>query len=185
MINYREAGLSDARAIGRLHVDSWRETYTGILPEQLLDSLSAAARSAMWSSVLAGPVRSRRTAVFVAESRGRIVGFGACGDQRDETLRDRGFDAEIGAIYVPKAHQGGGVGRSLMARMAGKLLDQGRTAASLWVLRENVSARQFYVRMGGAHLGARVGEQAGATVHEVAYGWSDLATLRRIPFATS
>lgn len=177
-IDYREASLSDASAIGRLHVDSWRETYAGILPDQLLDGLSAEARSAMWSSVLEEPAGSRQTAVFVAETRGEIVGFGACGGQRDETLRDRGFAAEIGAVYVRKSHQGAGIGRCLMGRMAGKLLEQGRRTASLWVLQDNVSARNFYETMGGSVVGERVGAQAGATLREVAYGWSDLAALR-------
>ena len=176
-ISCREGKLSDAWAIGRLHVDSWRETYAGLLPDELLDSLSVEARSAMWSSVLGEPDGSRQTAVFVAESGGEIVGFGACGGQRDEGLRNRGFIAEIGALYVRKSNQGAGIGRCLMGHLARKLLEQGRAAASLWVLRENISARRFYERMGGTRVGERVGEQGGATLYEVAYGWSDLAIV--------
>lgn len=178
-ISFREAKPGDAAALGALHVASWRETYAGLLPSQLLDGLSAEARSAMWSAVLDDPATWGGTAVFVAESEGRMVGFGACGDQRDEALRKQGFDGEIGAIYVLQSHQRAGVGSALMSLMAQNLLDQGRTAATLWVLRENVSARSFYERLGGAPAGEREDEQPGVMVTELAYGWSDLSALVR------
>jgi ribosomal protein S18 acetylase RimI-like enzyme len=177
MISFREALPGDAAAIGALHVTSWRETYGDILPHETLKNLSPEERSAMWSAVLSGAVTWNGIAVFLAETAGEIVGFGACGDQRDEALKDRGFDGEFGAIYVLRSHQQVGVGKALMSLMAERLLDQGRTAAALWVLSENVPARAFYERLDGVELGQREEEQSGATLAEVAYGWSDLPTL--------
>ena len=174
-ISYRQADADDAPAIGAMHVASWRETYARLLPDELLNGLSTEARSAMWSATLSDP--NSGTAVFLAESGGAIVGFGACGGQRDEALRDQGFDGEIGAVYVLKSHQRAGLGRALMSLIARKLLDQGRSAACLWVLRENTSARRFYERLGGTVLGERVDEQSGIALREVAYGWSDLTSL--------
>ena len=176
-IRFREAKPGDAAALGLLHVASWRETYAGLLPGELLDGLSAEARSAMWSAILDDPAKYGGAAVFVAESEGAILGFGACGDQRDEALRERGFDGEIGAIYVLRSHQRSGVGSALMRLMAQNLVVRGRTAAILWVLRENVSARAFYERLGGAPAGERADEQWGARVTETAYAWSDLSRL--------
>lgn len=176
-VSFREAKPGDAAALGLLHVASWHETYADLLPDRLLDGLSAEARSAMWSTILDDPAASGGAAVFVAESEGGIVGFGACGDQRDEALKERGFDGEVGAIYVLRSHQRAGVGRSLMSLLARNLLDRGRTAATLWVLRENASARSFYERLGGAPAGERADEQLEMT--EVAYGWSDLSLLVR------
>jgi ribosomal protein S18 acetylase RimI-like enzyme len=177
MISFREAAPGDAAAIGALHVASWRETYGGIIPDQLLNNLSVEERSAMWSAVLNGSATWDGLAVFVAESAGEIVGFGACGGQRDEALKDRGFDGEFGAIYVLRSHQQAGVGKSLMSLMAGRLLGQGRSAAALWVLSENVPARAFYERLDGVEVGQREEEQSGVTLAEVAYGWSDLSSL--------
>lgn len=178
-ISFREAKSSDSAALGALHVTSWRETYAGLLPEHLLDSLSAEARSSMWSAILNDPAAFDRTAIFVAESEGQIVGFGACGGQRDEALKEQGFMGEVGAIYVLQLHQRAGVGKSLMNLMARKLLDQGRSAATLWVLRENVPARTFYERLGGVLVGEREVERSGTKLTEVAYGWSDLSPLVR------
>ena len=178
-VSFREAKSSDAAALGELHVASWRESYAGLLPDHLLDALSAEARSAMWGAILSDPATSGGTTVFVAESEGGIVGFGACGSQRDEALKAEGFDGEIGAIYVIRSHQRAGVGNSLMRLMSRKLLDEGRRAAALWVLRENVSARTFYERLGGALVGDRKYEDSGAMLAEVAYGWRDLSALVR------
>ena len=178
-IGFREAGSGDAAALGALHVASWRETYAGLLPGALLDGLSAEARADMWSAVLDDPAAFGGTAIVVATSGGRIVGFGACGGQRDEALKAQGFAGEIGALYVLRLHQRSGVGGSLMSRMAGKLLDQGRRAAALWVLRENLPARTFYERLGGVPVGDRKAGLEGTMLRETAYGWSDLTPLVR------
>lgn len=89
MVDYRLATAEDAAAIGELHVMSWRETYTGLLPQEMLASLSADSRAAMWTVVLGAPARPNGTRVYVAESAAEMVGFGACGGQRDETMRAR------------------------------------------------------------------------------------------------
>jgi acetyltransferase (GNAT) family protein len=101
--SFRQAEVADADVIAVLHVASWRETYSGILPDQFLDELSVEVRSAMWRGVLGD-----RTNVFVAENGNDIVGFGACGRQRNEALREQGFDGEIGALYVLKPQQRSG-----------------------------------------------------------------------------
>jgi ribosomal protein S18 acetylase RimI-like enzyme len=178
-IRFREAKPGDAGALGTLHVASWRESYAGLLPEALLAGLSADARAALWGAVLEDPAAFGGAAVLVAESAGGIVGFGACGGQRDEALTGDGFDGEVGAVYVLRSHQRAGVGQSLMRLMARRLLDQGRRGAALWVLRENIAARAFYERLGGAVVAERKAEESGAVLTEVAYGWSDLSALVR------
>jgi len=159
-----------------VHVSSWREAYAGILPTALLDGLSAHARAAMWRGVMNDP---GGMALFVAENEGRIVGFGACGVQRDASLKAQGYDGEVGAIYVLRAHQRVGLGRALMTMMAERLREQGMRGATLWVLRENALARSFYERLGGAAIGERTEEQEGVTLSEIAYGWRDLSRLMR------
>jgi ribosomal protein S18 acetylase RimI-like enzyme len=179
VMRFRQADATDADAIAALHVASWRETYNGILPDEVLDGLSVEARSAMWGAVLGGSVSWNGTNVFIAQNGRELVGFGACGEQRDGELRERGFHGEIGAVYVLQTQQRSDVGKALMGLMARSLLDRGRKAASLWVVRENVRARTFYERLGGVLLGEKVEELSGTNVVEVAYGWSDLGSLAR------
>ncbi len=117
--------------------------------------------------------------MFVAETSGEIIGFSACGAARDEALKEQGFDGEFGAIYVLRSHQRGGVGRSLMNLAARSLIEQGRKAGYLWVLRENLPAREFYELLGGTLIDQKVDEQLETTLIEVAYGWRDLGELTR------
>ena len=177
VVEYRPATAEDASAIGALHVMSWRETYVGLLPEDMLAGLSAESRATMWAAVLDAPASPNGRHVYVVESAGKIVGFGTCGGQRDDMLRKRGFAGEIGAIYVLRSQQGAGVGRALMNLMARDLLARLMPSASLWVLRENVKARSFYERLGGSIIAEKEITEGETTLHEVAYGWPDLAHL--------
>lgn len=177
MVDYRIATTEDAAAIGALHVMSWHETYSGLLPQDMLTDLSADGRAAMWATVLNAPSSPDGTRAYVAESAGEIIGFGACGGQRDDTMRERGFAGEFGAIYILRSQQGAGVGRALMNLMARDLVARSMPSASLWVLRENVRARGFYERLGGTIIVEKEVAEGGTTLHEVAYGWLDLAHL--------
>lgn len=178
-IGFRAAIPQDAEALGALHVACWRETYAGLLPAAILADLSAAARAAMWRAMLEDPAAHGGASLVVAESGGVLVGFGACGAQRDAAFEARGFGGDIGAVYVLRAHQRAGTGARIMALLAKALLGRGLRGASLWVLRENEPARAFYAHLGGTVIGEKTGEQAGGIRTELAYGWRDLTPLTR------
>lgn len=173
-VDYRLAAAEDAPAIGALHVTSWHETYAGLLPQEMLDGLSVESRAAMWTTVLNATASLNGIRVYVAERAGEIVGFGACGGQRDDGMRERGF---IGAIYILRSQQGAGVGRSLMGLMARDLVARPMPSASLWVLRENERARRFYEGLGGTIIAEKEVTEGDTILHEVAYGWLGLSHL--------
>lgn len=83
----RQASPSDARAIARVHVDSWRWTYAGTIPAASLDALSVDERAEAWHAMLETKPRSVR--IWVVEQgpdgggRGEIVGFTQAGPSRD------------------------------------------------------------------------------------------------------
>jgi ribosomal protein S18 acetylase RimI-like enzyme len=166
----RRASPSDASAIGRMHVKAWRETYAGLIPDEVLAQLDPAQRATMWRDNLT----SGRRAVFVSEVEDDIVGFGACGSQRDASLP---YHVEFAAVYVLRRAQRHGIGWRLMAAMARELIAQGHIAASLWVLEENATARAFYERLGGKVVARREQARDGFTSIGVAYAWDDLSVL--------
>ncbi|MDH7974024.1 GNAT family N-acetyltransferase [Sphingomonas sp. AR_OL41] len=177
-INLRKATRGDAAALGALHVASWREAYSGIMPDAMLAGISVEARTAMWDEVLGDPEAFGGTSVFVAEDSGRMVGFGSCGGQRDPALARAGFDGEITALYVLRSHQKRGVGRSIMSAMAERLSALGYSGLGLWVLRDNVPARAFYEGLDGTIVGEKSDKRFAGALVEVALGWSDLPDLR-------
>lgn len=176
-ITYRDAVASDAADLGAVHVASWRESYAGLLPALVLRDLSVQARAAMWQTVLDDPASAGDTAIVMASDGARLIGFGTCGRQRDAPLQERGFEGEVGAIYVLQQYKRAGVGRTMMRLLAGRLLEKGLTAMSLWVLEENAPARRFYEALGGVPIAERRQREAGVLLCEVAYGWTDLVVL--------
>jgi L-amino acid N-acyltransferase YncA len=171
-IKIRAAAPSDAPAIGRIHVESWRETYRGALPDALLDNLSAVVRAAMWRGALD---HEPPISLYVAElASGDLVGFAGGGPRRGSALPN---DAEVYAIYLLGAARHHGCGRRLMAALAVALRARGFRSLCLWVLRENVAARRFYERLGGEAVGERTEVDSEHAFDEVAYGWDSLESL--------
>lgn len=147
----RSAAPADAPAIAGVHVRSWQAGYRGLMPDELLDGLSAADREPMWREAVSGEVDT--AAVFVAERDGELVGFCALSEpSRDEDAGER--VAEIGAIYVDPAAWRAGAGRALMEAALSHLRCGGWEEATLWVLRDNRGALEFYARFGFAPDGA-------------------------------
>ncbi len=169
-IRFRRATAEDAEPLGVVHVKAWREAYPGLVPDEVLVGLDPRQRAVMWRDLLGrGDVQ-----VHLAELDGAIVGFGSSWPQRDEGLPRSG---EIGALYVLQSAQGRGVGRALMSAMARDLLEQGQSAATLWVLEGNARARGFYEALGGREVVRREQQREGHSSVGIAYLWDDLKML--------
>lgn len=169
----REATVNDAGAIARVHVSAWRENYRGLVPDTVLNGLSPERRAVEWAERLKPD--HDETVLVAEDDGGRIVGFGACGPQRPDGLP---YEGEFYALYVLRQAQGRGFGRRLMRAMSARLAESGHGTATLWVLRENLAARQFYATIGGKRVGdaaaERVEARPGYRLNQVAYGWTTL-----------
>jgi ribosomal protein S18 acetylase RimI-like enzyme len=168
----RTATVNDVGAIARVHVQSWRSTYPGLLPERYLSGLDAAQEGQRWARILSS-LGTRQT-VTVAEEDGEVVGFAFGGPDRD---RGRDHRAELYAIYLLEGAQGRGWGRSLLRSVSIYLAAHGMPSMVVWVLRENRRARRFYERMGGVYGRERTLDFDGNSVPEVSYGWRDTRSL--------
>ncbi len=131
----RKANLSDAYGKGYVHYYSWLETYTGLINQDYLDSLTL--------DRCVNIAKNHPENTFVAEIDNQIVGFACYMESRDKDLVDTG---EITAIYVLKKHQGLGIGKKLVEACF-KALKHYRFI-SLWVLKSNKIAIDFYEYLG-------------------------------------
>jgi ribosomal protein S18 acetylase RimI-like enzyme len=171
-IPIRPACVDDAIGIARVHVDSWRATYKGLMPDTILDNLSYEQREQGWRRQLSTPGHGF---VYVAcAPSGQIVGFVSGGPNRDG---DPTYKGELYAIYVLPAYQGQGIGRRLMLMLVERLIQAGCYTMLLWVLVGN-PAYAFYEHMGGRFVKRRTEQWTGAPLEEMAYGWEDIRQLR-------
>src|SRR3546814_2440623 len=53
VIRIRAAGAEAVAAIARIHVETWRDTYAGLLPDHALLRMSAQRERVLWSRTVA------------------------------------------------------------------------------------------------------------------------------------
>jgi L-amino acid N-acyltransferase YncA len=136
------AAPEDAAAIARVHVESWRAAYAGIIPAEYLAALSTEQRTNAWHHSI-----SRGTPeLVVARDEGAVVGFAAFGSCRDEGAASTA--GEVWAIYVAPSRWSCGVGRELWHHAGRRLVERGFRTVSVWVLAENARAIRFYASAG-------------------------------------
>jgi GNAT superfamily N-acetyltransferase len=94
--------------VARVHVETWKAAYVGIVPAEVLSGLTVESREAIWrESISRGSPE-----LVVAKENDQVVGFisfGAC--------RDAGVPrsvAEIWALYVLPDQWSRGVGRKIV-----------------------------------------------------------------------
>lgn len=142
-VRVRAATVEDANAIAEVHVETWRETYTGLMPDRFFDASVLDGRRRMWRSILSlDPVPG---AIVVAQRDGAVVGFAFAGSSQHPDA-SKGVeptrDLHLFSIYLLAAEHGTGAGSALLSAALG---DQ---PAQLWVLSANDRAREFYERNG-------------------------------------
>jgi GNAT superfamily N-acetyltransferase len=169
----RKATIEDVPGIARVHIDSWRTTYKGIVPQRLIDSFTYKAREELWRRALSPDSASF---VYVAENAdGRIVGFASGGPAGQDAPN---HDGELYAIYLLQEHQGKGIGRQLFEGVVRTLVERGMRSMAIWVLAD-YPACGFYERMGGRKVYERQEEIGGGILEEIGYGWDNISGLVR------
>ncbi len=171
-VTVRAARISDAVGIARVHVETWRAAYPGIVPEDYLVRMTESRQTALWEA----SIDSARgaDAVLVAEDTdgAGIVGFGNCGRARHGDALG-GAMGEVFTLYVANDWQGRGVGRALLGGLFGRLQKRGLNQAMVWVLSAN-PARFFYEAMGGKRQVERREPFSGTILDETGYVWTNL-----------
>ncbi|MBN9239700.1 MAG: hypothetical protein BGO97_08375 [Micrococcales bacterium 70-64] len=151
----RPAVRGDARAIGEVRVQGWRETYSHFLSAGLLDSLEP--NEERWRDVIELGLGT----FVVAEVEGEVRGFAASGPPAED---DAPRDLELAMIYQLASMHGSGSGQALLDAVVGD------SPAYLWTAELNPRAHAFYRRNGFIADGAR----------KVAEQWEDLAEIRMV-----
>ena len=139
-ITIREPRPGEAPAIADVHVATWKEAYSDLLPGDYFSEEYVAGRRRMWQHVLTHPRDDML--VRVADADGEIVGFAWVGPGEGVDGEEAPRERLLYAIYVLAAHHGTGVGQALLDETLGE------GPAMLWVAKENPRATAFYLRNG-------------------------------------
>ena len=134
----------DVESIARLHAQSWRNAYRGMLGDDYLDRHVDADRLEFWSARFASVPADRRLVLKALADR-KLMGF-VC------VLLDMEpqWGARLDNLHVSPESKGTGIGYTLFqaAREWIASVSSG-TAMHLWCVERNHVARRFYDRQGG------------------------------------
>ncbi len=175
-VTIREAAPADAAGIARVHVESWRTTYPGIMPQAHLDALSVVEHERMWQGRLREDASGQTRSFVAVDDGGEIVGFVRGGPLHFD---DPEYTAEIYTLYLLHSQQGYGLGRRLLSATAKRLRQDGHTNFFLWTHVRN-PARGFYEKLGGVAARTTQRTLKGIVYDDVGYGWNAAALDRLI-----
>lgn len=138
----------DAEALALVHVRTWREAYTGLMPEEFWSPAALKRRIAMWTAILTEwddtEIRSRLRIARDAAT-GEPVGFALAGRAREtEGVSAAPRAEELHALNVLASFYGTGAAQALVAELLGE------RPAFLWVADPNPRAQRFYEKIGFA-----------------------------------
>lgn len=165
--SFREANVSDALAVAKVHIRSWRESFAGIVPPTYLDKMSVENRAKAFENGFAASSYK----MFVAEtSNNEIVGFADFGRARN---RQSKYEAELYAIYLLRDFQRRGIGGKLFKLIVQSVIANGINSLSLISL-EASPYKSFYEKMGGRVIERNTTDIEGINYKTVVYGWDKL-----------
>lgn len=177
MISIRDVVLSDARGIARIHAKAWKNTYRGIMPDEVLDGMSEEAGTPRFEARIREHLQTKSEYPFlVAVENDRIIGFSHAIKPEDPTVR---FDFAIKAIYVDPSFQGLGAGTQLVLETIERMVKQGYRSMVIWAASQN-PWRRFYEKLGGTVIDdTQTIEIGGKKIPHTIYGWDDVTALIR------
>lgn len=133
----RPMKAEDMNEISDVYEQSWRSAYAGIVPGEYMDSIA----KGMWAKNVDDP--NWKTLVCTLD--GKIIGTASVCRSRFEEYQDLG---EIVSIYLLPEYMRQGYGKMLFNEAMRVLKLDGYKEIFLWVLEDNLNARQFYESRG-------------------------------------
>ncbi|MBY0597944.1 GNAT family N-acetyltransferase [Bacillus bingmayongensis] len=172
-IKIRKAIEDDIESIAKVHVESWKVTYKGIIPDGILNNITHESREKQWRKIFKQGASDQYR--YVAETlEGKIIGFIDGGPERSGKYN---CDGELYAIYLLQEYQGYKVGQRLFQSLVSKFIKNDVRSILVWVISNNPS-KGFYENFSPERVDTKFLERL--NVQETAYCWRDMDNLYRL-----
>jgi ribosomal protein S18 acetylase RimI-like enzyme len=155
MYKIRYADANDAKVLGEIHSKSWEVAYKDIVPDEILNRMTAEKRQKYFHKALT-EYWEEDALIFKDNKAAGFICIGKCRDKdKDDTY------GEIWGLYLLPEYWNKGIGTYFINWGLNELKRRNYKKATLWVLEENLNARKFYEKIGFEHDG---------TVEEITIG---------------
>ncbi len=141
MVQIRKAKLDDAESIRSICIGGWQDAYTGIVPQDYIDRMTAQFYT------LEG-IRNQIIHIqnwdgwIVADNNGKIVGTGGGG------ITSQPGQGEVYVLFVEPAHRGQGTGTALLQEITNLQKQQGAHEQRALVFKGNQKGLPFFQARG-------------------------------------
>lgn len=157
----RWSSPEDAVDLAKLHADTWRYAYAGVIPGAGLERMISRRGPTWWRRLHTFGGRA-----LVGVQDGAIAGYALVGRNRG------GPGGEIQELYVRPEYQGVGVGGRLFEAAHGALIARAIAPLTVWCLAENRIGTAFYRAKGGQEMARRRERVAGADLEKIGFVWT-------------
>lgn len=169
-IHIRRAIKGDITGIAKVHADSWKTTYKGIFPDEILENITYEQREKQWKNIF--QQEDNYQFRFVAETfDGTIIGFIDGGVERSGAYN---CDGELYAIYILQTYQGMKIGQKLFQALLSECRINDMQSLLVWVVTNNPS-KKFYEKFNPEKIDTKFLERV--QVEETAYCWRDINNI--------
>ena len=170
----REATTADAAGIAHVKVNSWKTTYKGLFPDEVLDNMSIEGETIRWARNLEVISKTDTSLALVAENDDKeIVGITAGRRNEDNIYR---YDCNISIIYILKEYQRKKLGSRLTKQIVDFFIDKRFKSMIVWILKGNTNSL-FYEKLGGIPKETKRAERWGIVYEEIGYVWEDVSKI--------
>ena len=140
----RKATLDDIEEVALLHVNSWYETYKGIISQSYLENMK--------NNLVKRIERMRNEfnlrMMIVAVIDNEIVGFSEF-VLSNEFSKDLDIDCELCGLYIKNDYKNLGLGSKMFEYVVNVFKENNKKKMGLLCVKENIPAISFYEKKGG------------------------------------
>ena len=159
----REANTSDAARIVRIHLNSWRSTYSNVFPKEVFEKQESEYNTRVEN--IKNAIEKGSSNYALLEEDNMVKAFICYGDARGDKYKDY---KEIYSIYIEDNNQKKGYGTKLIKYCFNIFKKEGYKSVIIRCLKEN-TANEFYQKIGGKVVELESSNIHGIDINECVY----------------
>lgn len=160
----RNATVDDIEEVASLHVNSWHETYAGIISQNYLENM----KNNLPKRIERMKKEFNLRTMIVVVLNDEIVGFSEFVFS-NEFSNDMDIDCELCGLYIKNGYKKLGLGSKMFEYVIKLFKEKNKKKMGLWCVKENIPAINFYEKNGGILTKEKTFTIEGQEYSEVAY----------------